>query len=446
MRYKILTAGQTDTRFFFFFFSKNPKKKLISLYYSIPDQPDSPTTCLEIPPLGIYKLSDTPGTLHLYPWKNFNDYQQEEFQKISKIFSARVMEPINPQWILQSETPYEFNFYSLVENLDSNDKQEDIFNFLLENRVISSSIDSFISLLEKSVGDRVLTTPRFCSNCIFKNQDCSHPKVAILFSGGIDCTILAAVAHKFIKPNEPIELLNVAFEKVGQKKESVNWDVPDRISAKNSYMELQNLFPERQWSLVEINVFREDLQGSLEAHLKHLIYPLKTILDESLGSVFWYASKGEALEYKSPARVILLGSGADELFGGYIRHRNAFSRCKGTFEEKLESVENELELDWQRIPSRNLGRDDRVIADNAKTARSPFIEENIIKFVRSLKGYQKCCMTLSEGCGDKLFLRLVGFRLGLREVIGYKKRAAQFGSRIADKKQNAKDFSVYLKI
>lgn len=353
------------------------------------------------------------------------------------------MTPINPVWLLPSQSSYAFNLYSLMDGCDL--KNSRLFDSLLEHDEISSALDSFTALLKKSVQDRVLTTPNHCSLCIQEKLHCNHPKVAILFSGGIDCTILASVAHQCLPPDETIELLNVAFEKVGNKSE-VNWDVPDRVSARDSYKELQLLFSQRKWSLVEINVSREDLQNSLENHLKHLIYPLKTVLDESLGSVFWYASKGESSDYKSSARVILLGSGADELFGGYVRHRNAFTRCQGSLEVKLESVERELELDWQRIPSRNLGRDDRVIADNAKTARSPFIEEHIVRFVRSLKGCQKCCMILPEGIGDKLFLRLTGFKLGLRNVVGYKKRAAQFGSRIANKKQNAKDFSVHLKI
>src|SRR5690606_30844356 len=37
-------------------------------------------------------------------------------------------------------------------------------------------------------------------------------KVAVLFSGGLDCTVLARIAHEYVPIDEPIELLNVAFE------------------------------------------------------------------------------------------------------------------------------------------------------------------------------------------------------------------------------------------
>lgn len=105
------------------------------------------------------------------------------------------------------------------------------------------------------------------------------------------------------------------------------------------------------------------------------------------------------------------------------------------------NLEQELEFDFQRLPSRNLARDDRVIGDFGITARSPFLEENFIHFVRSLRAHQKCYHTLEQGVGDKLLLRLCAKLLGLCTASHLRKRAMQFGSRIADPKQNAKDIS-----
>lgn len=140
-------------------------------------------------------------------------------------------------------------------------------------------------------------------------------------------------------------------------------------------------------------------------------------------------------------QVLLIGSGADELFGGYTRHRNAFIRQYEDGLTPFERLENELEFDFNRLPNRNLARDDRVIGDHGVTARSPYLEEELVHFVRSLKPYQKCYPALEQGVGEKLLLRLCGFRLGLREATVLKKRAMQFGSRVADSKQNAKDIS-----
>lgn len=144
-------------------------------------------------------------------------------------------------------------------------------------------------------------------------------------------------------------------------------------------------------------------------------------------------------------QVLLIGTGADEIFGGYTRHRNAFVRCNKLNISPYEQLENELNLDFDRLPSRNLARDDRAIGDFGITLRSPFLEEDLINFVRNLKSYQKCFHLLDQGIGDKLILRLCAHLLGLKDAAILRKRAMQFGSRIADPKQNAKDISEALR-
>lgn len=48
---------------------------------------------------------------------------------------------------------------------------------------------------------------------------------------------------------------------------------------------------------------------------------------------------------------------------------------------------------------------------------------------------------LPQGFGEKLLLRTLAYKLGLKSACVYKKRALQFGSRIANKKENANDIS-----
>lgn len=48
---------------------------------------------------------------------------------------------------------------------------------------------------------------------------------------------------------------------------------------------------------------------------------------------------------------------------------------------------------------------------------------------------------MTSGLGDKLLLRLVACKLGFQDTANFPKRAFQFGSRIANSKENAKDIS-----
>lgn len=64
--------------------------------------------------------------------------------------------------------------------------------------------------------------------------------------------------------------------------------------------------------------------------------------------------------FRSEARIVIVGSGADELFGGYMRHRTTYLK------RGRNAVVEELREELRRIGERNLGRDDRVVASLGK--------------------------------------------------------------------------------
>lgn len=94
-------------------------------------------------------------------------------------------------------------------------------------------------------------------------------------------------------------------------------------------------------------------------------------------------------------------------------------------------MEVKLQLEIDRIPFRNLGRDDRVISSHGKETRHPFLSLTVLNFIASLPVHYKMDPRLEVGLGDKMLLRLAAWKLGLVEASRRKKRAMQFGSHSA---------------
>ncbi|XP_050900978.1 uncharacterized protein LOC127107705 isoform X1 [Lathyrus oleraceus] len=261
--------------------------------------------------------------------------------------------------------------------------------------------------------------------------------VAILFSGGLDSMILAALLDQCLDPSYEIDLLTVSFD--GEL-------APDRKSAKAGLKELKRVAPSRRWRLVEIDADLSDLVFET-SHVMSLINPANTYMDLNIGIALWLASGGNGwvsdaddndatharIKYKSNARILLVGSGADEQCAGYGRHRTSFRRGSWL------GLHEEMKLDMQRIWKRNLGRDDRCIADNGKEARFPFLDEDVIRVLLDFPLWEVANLDQPSGTGDKKILREVAELLGLYEAAVLPKRAIQFGSRIA-RESNRKNF------
>ncbi len=139
-------------------------------------------------------------------------------------------------------------------------------------------------------------------------------------------------------------------------------------------------------------------------------------MDINIGTALWFAA-----QLSSSSRALLSGLGADELFGGYGRHKTAYHH--GRFRD-------ELQLDQNRLWECNLGRDDRILSDTSREVRFPFLDDAVVAFAQALSADDLVDYT-QEPCGDKYILRKVAQRLNLTVAASAVKRAIQFGSRIA---------------
>ncbi|CAG9971595.1 unnamed protein product [Clonostachys byssicola] len=294
--------------------------------------------------------------------------------------------------------------------------------------------------LTESLNLRVLDVP------IPPHSSSSDARVAVLFSGGLDCTVLARLASDAVPAEQPIDLLNVAFENPRvasnlklQSVEDLYELCPDRITGRKAFSELVECCPTRTWRFVTINVPYKEYCAH-RSEVISLMFPHNTEMDLSIASALYFASRGQGSAtvvpgqadpqpYTTTARVLLSGLGADELFGGYQRHSVAY------VQRGYQGLVEELKLDVSRLGKRNLGRDDRVLSHWGREARFPYLDERLVRWAIELPAWEKCNFDVPGSDSyldpEKRVLRLLARSLGLRSVAGEKKRAIQFGARTA---------------
>uniref|UniRef100_A0A0A9XT36 Asparagine synthetase domain-containing protein 1 n=1 Tax=Lygus hesperus TaxID=30085 RepID=A0A0A9XT36_LYGHE len=278
---------------------------------------------------------------------------------------------------------------------------------------------------------------------------------AVLFSGGVDSTLLCAILHTVLPSHIVLELVNVTCVRGGTADVS-----PDRQTCLQSFNELCTILPDAQsrFRLVLVDITFEDIVAHCEL-VRQLIHPRNTIMDFNIGCILYFASRGIGVlygtdqSYTVQSSILFTGTGADELFAGYTRHRMVFNKFQSVSNssacgvaDAYAALRDELNRDRVRLWVRNLGRDDRVLGHFYRETRYIFLDEDIVHFttcfaldtttilptghfIFPIQLLYDC--TLPKGVGDKKLLRLLLTKFQLADVSRFSKRAMQFGTRIA---------------
>ncbi|KAL7570485.1 hypothetical protein ACA910_004266 [Epithemia clementina (nom. ined.)] len=299
------------------------------------------------------------------------------------------------------------------------------------------------------------------------NATTVHSKCAVLFSGGLDSTILAYLALKFMGPSA-VQLVNVSFvddddddnqnqnnlklqmtsyaTSTKTKTKKMKPTAADTKAAQESLHDLQQIFQDSTFALTHRTVTWSEVQALQRSRIPQLLYPKQqdqdefdsskdvekastsatpSAMDMNVATALWFAAD-TAVTAETENRILMTGLGADEYMGGYTRHRRAFQQGGP------EQLRRELELDQSRLWYRNCGRDDRILADTGQEVRYPFLDVHVTHFLsRSCPLEVVCDLTLPPGQGDKRLLRMLAQDLGLTSASQAVKRAIQFGSRIS---------------
>ena len=220
-------------------------------------------------------------------------------------------------------------------------------------------------------------------------------EVAIAFSGGLDSSIIALLAKN--------SGVNVRLIHVSLKNQQETEDAEKAAEALGlpiySYLyeeeKVAELLPKVLWLIEEPD-------------------PLKV----SIGIPFYWVAENTA---KMKLKILLAGQGADELFGGYKRYVDDYSRYGS------ERVQEEIFNDIAKMYENNFERDFKICNFHNVELRLPFATYSITKFAITLPIELK--IKLIDEKMRKIVLRQLGEKIGLPPfIVKRQKRAIQYAT------------------
>ncbi len=371
--------------------------------------------------------NDAEALFRLLKKKGVNDETLKELDGVyafallskDKIYLARDMIGLKPLWYSHANGFYFASEKKVLEKIDVIDANEinprKIFAYdinkdklkIIQREFFSAGNDTKAGLkeIEKK-------TEELLKEAIKKRIP--DRKFGILFSGGIDSTMIALILKKM-----KIEFTcYTAVIDDPQMHEAEDLIYAKRIA---EYLKLDHKI---------IKIKPEEIENYLRT-----VVPLiedTNVVKVEVALTFYAACKQAK---KDECKVILTGLGSEEIFAGYQRHKESTNINKECISGLLKLYE------------RDLYRDDVITMYNNLEVRLPFLDKKLVEFALKIPAEFK----LKDGI-EKFILRKIAKNLGLsKEFAERKKRAAQYGSKVnrslskLTKKSGFKYKSEYLK-
>ncbi|MFH1276645.1 MAG: asparagine synthase-related protein [Candidatus Woesearchaeota archaeon] len=218
-----------------------------------------------------------------------------------------------------------------------------------------------------------------------------NKKFAILFSGGVDSSFIAAVCKKL---NKDFVCISIGFQDDTKEPEDI-------VEAKKVAKKLNLNLKYKVFNLVEAENIIEETVGILKTYNK------TDVVNIGVGSVVLAAI---ALGRKEGINYFLGGLGSEEIFAGYERH------------DKAQDINDECWKGLEGMWERDLIRDFNLAKKLGVKVKTPFLDEELINFAMKIPSEWKIVKEQK-----KVILREVAEEL-LGEFAWRKKKAAQYGS------------------
>ena len=198
-------------------------------------------------------------------------------------------------------------------------------------------------------------------DAVVKRIEISDRPVACLLSGGLDSSIVSAIAARYYKlmTGKDIETFSIGLEDSEDLKYSKM--VADHIGSKHT----------------QIISTEEEFLNSIPNVIVDIESYDTTTVRASVGN--WNVAK--YIKEHSDAKVILNGDGADELMGGYLY----FHKCPDSTEFDKECVRL-----LENIHYFDVLRSDKSISSHGLEGRTPYLDRKFVEAYLSLAETERC--------------------------------------------------------
>ncbi len=227
---------------------------------------------------------------------------------------------------------------------------------------------------------------------IKKRIPSNNIKVGVLFSGGIDSTIIAKTLQEL---------------KIDFKCYTAIIDNP-RGKEAHDLIAAEKTAKKYGFKHEIIRVKEEEIPRIAEEVVRIIEEP--NAVKVSVGMPFLIATKKARSD---GCRILFSGLGAEELYAGYQRHKRS------------NNINDECISGLQWLYERDLYRDDTITMRNGLELRLPFLDKELVKHSLTIPGELK----IRDGV-EKYILRKAALLMGIGEEEAFRpKKAAQYGSK-----------------